>query len=897
MYNWNPWNSTWPEAATFYLDPLHGNDSNAGTSPALAWLTYAKAEQLVLTRGQSIAKKVDGQWIPFKNYSRAQMPGVILGYYQQSYTPIPLDVLDFSALTHISHDHVEPNSDGTLNITYLNMTAANSTALLNAAHAAGVKVILSFSDVGLAEFTAAVENNLNTLVTNILQLLTSRGYDGIDVDWERGVTQPALSNFMSVLYPAIKSLNPNLIVSMAVSYSDDSGAPIDSMWAQTAAFTDFMNAMSYDMYPPGQCVTWFNAALFDANYFGGPYTAQVTSAWRHLRALVLNGVPVSKLLHGMPLYGRLFAGNVGTPTSGPLAPRQSYPSAASMTDTYTPYNQVPALYVPADEHWDGIAQTPYLSLVNSDPTQNSYLSYDDPSSITSKCDWTIERGLAGVALWELSLDYFSGRSLVSPLLDAVKCAWPKVAWTPGATPATPGALTVQTVSAAALCLHWPPVAAATTYNVKRSTTSGSGYTTIAQVSAPKFIDATVASGTTYYYVVSAIASGTEGANSPELSVVAAVSSPPAPPTALSISSVTSTSVINHLAVTLTWTGTAASYLVKRATQVSGSLYITLATVTSAGYSDATLAPNVNYRYVVTALAGSLESADTAEALAAATPYTVANLLSSPADLTGAAWSVAGTGTAVASATTLQAASSGISSLLQLSVAVDPNTNYVAQLSLLSPTAGFVTLSVYAPGWTPIPAETGQWVLAGIAASFYLPFNTTGNASVIFELDLDVNLSGALVTITNCSLGVQLPGTANLLPNAADLSRSPWQIGGTGAAVTSATTLTCSTSGVTSIGQASVPVTPNTNYTALLTVSSAVAGGYAVLSLYASGFASTIASAGASLATSNTTLAVNFNSGAQTAVIFELDLNSTASGQGITASGASLSVTPDSVTEW
>jgi hypothetical protein len=68
-------------------------------------------------------------------------------------------------------------------------------------------------------------------------------------------------------------------------------------------------------------------------------------------------------------------------------------------------------------------------------------------------------------------------------------------------------------------LSWNAVEEATGYNVKRSTTAGGPYTTIAtNVPGTSYIDNTVTNGTTYYYVVTAVDSnGNESANSNEAS--------------------------------------------------------------------------------------------------------------------------------------------------------------------------------------------------------------------------------------------------------------------------------------------------------------------------------------------------------------------------------------------
>jgi autotransporter-associated beta strand protein len=66
-------------------------------------------------------------------------------------------------------------------------------------------------------------------------------------------------------------------------------------------------------------------------------------------------------------------------------------------------------------------------------------------------------------------------------------------------------------------LSWSPVAGATSYNVKRSLTSGSGYGTVTNVVSTSFVNTGLANSTTYYFVVSATNSYGESANSSEVS--------------------------------------------------------------------------------------------------------------------------------------------------------------------------------------------------------------------------------------------------------------------------------------------------------------------------------------------------------------------------------------------
>jgi fibronectin type 3 domain-containing protein len=83
-----------------------------------------------------------------------------------------------------------------------------------------------------------------------------------------------------------------------------------------------------------------------------------------------------------------------------------------------------------------------------------------------------------------------------------------------------------TAGNAQVSLSWTAGSGATSYNVKRSTTSGSGYATISSPAATNYADTNLTNGTTYYYVVSAVNSGGESANSGEVSAKPAASATP-----------------------------------------------------------------------------------------------------------------------------------------------------------------------------------------------------------------------------------------------------------------------------------------------------------------------------------------------------------------------------------
>ncbi|WEK54902.1 MAG: glycoside hydrolase family 6 protein [Candidatus Cohnella colombiensis] len=197
-------------------------------------------------------------------------------------------------------------------------------------------------------------------------------------------------------------------------------------------------------------------------------------------------------------------------------------------------------------------------------------------------------------------------------------------------PAAPTGLTA-TAGNAQVALSWTASSGATSYTVKRATTSGGTYTTVATgVTATSYTNTGLTNGTTYYYVVSASNSAGESANSAQVSATPSAGvTIPAAPTGL-------TATAGNAQVALSWTASsgATSYTVKRAT-TSGGAYTTVATgVTATSYTNTGLTNGTTYYYVVSASNSAGESANSAQV--SATPTAGVTIPAAPTGLTATA---------------------------------------------------------------------------------------------------------------------------------------------------------------------------------------------------------------------------------------------------------------------
>ncbi|KAI9299160.1 glycoside hydrolase [Neoconidiobolus thromboides FSU 785] len=331
---------------------------------------------------------------------------VIVGYFTE-WGSNKVEDVDFNKVTHINY------SFGKFDEQALMPSVENSALLasvVEAAHKSDCKVLVSLGGwTGSKSFSPVVATaaTRTKFATNIKQFIDANKLDGIDIDWEypgqagdgNKYDKADTSNFLLFLNE-LRGLVGKKLITIAVGATVYDGSSDLSGYGKVL---DLINIMAYDINFSGSPQSGPNAGLdFEAG------KAAQTSVKSSVKAWSSAGIPLNKLVVGLPFYGTISnvkedlnesTGMYGTRvenTGKPITYAEIMTSALSGSAKAN----TGAGWV---RHFDKVSQTPWLFNAQT----KSLISYDDAQSLKAKAKYVLSNGLGGVMIWALNQDYKS----------------------------------------------------------------------------------------------------------------------------------------------------------------------------------------------------------------------------------------------------------------------------------------------------------------------------------------------------------------------------------------------------------------------------------------------------------------------------------------------------------
>ncbi|KAJ7218059.1 glycoside hydrolase [Mycena pura] len=231
-------------------------------------------------------------------------------------------------------------------------------------------------------------------VQSAVKLLEDYGLDGLDVDYEYPSNEEQAVGYAALLrelraaldaHARAKNADYRFLLTIAAPCGPDNYRKLKV--AEMDPHLDFWNMMAYDFSG-----SWDSIANHQANIFGGPISASTAIDW-----YISQGVERSKVVVGVPLYGRSFMN-----TDGPGKPFSGIGQGSWEQGVYD-YRALPlpGAHVFRDEA--AVASWSY------DYATREMVSFDTDEVARWKGEWIARERLGGAMVWELSGDKGSAR--------------------------------------------------------------------------------------------------------------------------------------------------------------------------------------------------------------------------------------------------------------------------------------------------------------------------------------------------------------------------------------------------------------------------------------------------------------------------------------------------------
>jgi chitinase len=162
---------------------------------------------------------------------------------------------------------------------------------------------------------ASTDGGRRKFAESSVQLLKNLGFDGLDIDWEYPKSSSEAQDFVKLLQATRKELDEHasslhhrshFLLTVACPAGPQNYQIMDIRHMDV--YLDFWNLMAYDF-----AGSWDHQAGHQANIYPSKKDGKTTpfSTDQAVRHYILQGVRPSKIVIGMPLYGRAFQNTEG----------------------------------------------------------------------------------------------------------------------------------------------------------------------------------------------------------------------------------------------------------------------------------------------------------------------------------------------------------------------------------------------------------------------------------------------------------------------------------------------------------------------------------------------------------------------------------------------------------
>ncbi|NIJ55744.1 glycoside hydrolase family 18 protein [Dyadobacter arcticus] len=328
----------------------------------------------------------------------------VIGYVGGFHGLLDTDDIEADKLTHINYAFVDVK-DGKAFLSNLKTDSSNFRKLnLLKAKNPDLKILISLGGWTWSEnFSNAVLTDAarKIFAKSSVDLIRKYDLDGVDIDWEYpgipgedgNVYRPDDKQNYTFMFEALrreldffekKSGKKKLLTTATAGFISFLNT---TEMGKAAQYLDFVNLMTYDLFQGDTVV--HHANLYQSKLYNSQHSVD-----KAVKAFHAAGVPINKLVVGIPFYGRKFTVAKLDKGFGQKQTAQEY------MDGYTYFKDSLVNKKGFKAFRDDVAKVPYL--VNA--TTREILMYEDEESVKEKCKYVLDQKLGGVMFWEYGSD-------------------------------------------------------------------------------------------------------------------------------------------------------------------------------------------------------------------------------------------------------------------------------------------------------------------------------------------------------------------------------------------------------------------------------------------------------------------------------------------------------------